>query len=55
MRVGDFVGYKQGHEALFYPGLGLRRVVPYVLLTWIDFDGVFTMARSLLLEKQTQS
>ena len=54
-RVGDFVSYKQRHEALFYPGSGPRRVIPYVLLVWIDFDGAVTMARSLLLEKPRQS
>ena len=53
--MGDFVGYKQRHEALFYPGSGPRRVIPYVLLVWIDFDGVLQMARSLLLERQRQS
>ena len=35
---------KQRHKALFYPGLGPRRVIPYVLLVWIDFDGVVTIA-----------
>ena len=40
---------KQRHVALFYPGSGPRRVIPYVLLVWIDFDGVVTMARSQLL------
>ena len=37
MRVGDFVGYKQRHEALFYPGSGPRRVIPYVLLVFDSF------------------
>ena len=46
MRIGDFVGYKQGHKALFYPGSGSRRIIPYVLLVWIDFEGVVTMTRS---------
>ena len=37
---------KRRHKALFYPGSGSRRIIPYVLLVWIDFDGVVTMARS---------
>ena len=45
---------KQGHKALFYPGSGSRRIIPYVLLVWIDFDGVVTMARSQSLWKQSQ-
>ena len=32
MRAGDFVGYKQKHKALFYPGSGPWKVIPYVLL-----------------------
>ena len=53
--MGDFVGYKQGHEALFYPGSGPRRVIPYVLLVWIDFDGVVTMARSQSLRESNRN
>ena len=41
--MGDFIGYKQGHKALFNPGSGPRRVILYVLLVWIDFDGVVTI------------
>ena len=42
---------KQGHKAIFYPGSGPRRVIPYVLLVCIAFDGVLQLARSLLLKR----
>ena len=54
-RIDDLVGYKQGHKALFYPGSGSRRIIPYVLLVWIDFDGVVTMARSQSLRESNRN
>jgi hypothetical protein len=46
---------KQRHKALFYPGSGSRRIIPYVLLVWIDFDGVVTMARSQSLRESNRN
>ena len=42
---------KQRHKALFYPGSGPRRVIPYVLLVWIDFDGVVTIGEIAIARK----
>ena len=49
--MGDFVSYKQKHKAIFYPGSGPRRVIPYVLLVCIAFDGVITIGEIALARK----
>ena len=42
---------KQGHKAIFYPGSGPRRVILYVLLVCIAFDGVVTIGEIALARK----
>ena len=43
---------KQGHKAIFYPGSGPRRVIPYVLLVSSAFDGVVTIGEIAIARRQ---